>query len=93
MGQAKRSARACSEIFIRDENIAKIEGLENSWMFVEWLRLDDNEISQIDGLGKCKYLTFLNLNFNDIAEISPKAFDGLQNLKLLDLGNNQIQKM
>ena len=57
------------------------------------LELYDNKISKLENLNHLKNLTFLDLAFNVIKEVTPGSLDGLVNLRKLFLSANKIKKM
>ena len=93
MGDHRTNVCETHEVDLRSRDITKIEGLDNAWIFIESIRLSNNLISTIEGLNRCKNLVYLNLGGNSITKIDDGAFDGLVNLKKLNLADNLIKKI
>ena len=93
MGNHMQNDRQTNEVDLEDRHITKIEGLDNAWVFIKRVDLCDNQILTIEGLNRCKNLVYLNLAANRITKIDDGAFDGLVNLEVLGLGDNQIKKI
>ena len=88
-----RSVYKTSVVNLEDKNIKKIEGLERASVYIKELLLCDNNIETIQGLNSCKNLVFLDLGDNKISRIEKGAFNGLNNLKELNLFGNKIEKI
>ena len=64
MGEAIVSVRQTTHVDLGSRNIKKIEGLDETWMFIETIKLYNNKIVTIEGLNKCKNLVELGLGDN-----------------------------
>ncbi|KAH1029320.1 hypothetical protein HUJ05_002579 [Dendroctonus ponderosae] len=78
---------------IRSTDMIGISHPECNSIELQNLDLSHNEIrllSEESGFGKLRRLQHLNLQFNNISEVSGESLAGLVSLKVLDLSNNQI---
>lgn len=76
------------ELSLHQEDIEKIEHLQNWCRDLKILLLQSNLIAKIENLNKLKKLEYLNLALNNIEVI--ENLDGLESLKKLDLTLNFI---
>ncbi|MHA1385719.1 MAG: leucine-rich repeat domain-containing protein [Candidatus Helarchaeota archaeon] len=79
-----------TKIDLRDNDILKIENLENCKK-LESLLLSNNKINKINGLQNLANLKELFLNNNEILKI--EGLENNQDLKKLDLSANKIKKI
>ena len=76
------------EISLHQQNIEKIELLNQNCRDLKILLLQNNIISKIENLNRLKKLEYLNLAINNIEFI--ENLEGLESLKKLDLTVNFI---
>ncbi|XP_071451582.1 dynein axonemal assembly factor 11 isoform X1 [Hetaerina americana] len=76
------------EIALHQEEIEKIEHIQNWCKDLQILYLQNNIISRIENLGKLKKLVYLNLALNNIEKI--ENLQGCESLEKLDLTLNFV---
>ncbi|KAK6630870.1 hypothetical protein RUM44_003040 [Polyplax serrata] len=79
------------ELSLHQEDIEKIEYLQNWCRHLEILLLQSNLISKIENLGKLKKLRYLNLALNNIERI--ENLERLESLEKLDLTLNFVGEL
>ncbi len=76
------------EIALHQEEIEKIESLEQCCRHLKILLLQHNAISKMENLGKLKELEYLNLSLNNVSKI--ENIEGCESLKKLDMTLNFV---
>ncbi|XP_039284215.1 protein tilB homolog isoform X3 [Nilaparvata lugens] len=84
----EREIGTLEEIALHQEEIEKIEHLQNWCRHLKILLLQSNIISKIENLNKLKKLEYINLALNNIERI--ENLEGCESLKKLDLTLNFI---
>uniref|UniRef100_A0A1B6MIK3 U2A'/phosphoprotein 32 family A C-terminal domain-containing protein n=2 Tax=Graphocephala atropunctata TaxID=36148 RepID=A0A1B6MIK3_9HEMI len=79
------------ELTLHQEDIEKIEHLQNWCRDLKILLLQSNLISKIENLNKMKYLEYLNLALNNIELI--ENLEGCESLQKLDLTLNFVGEL
>jgi protein TilB len=79
------------ELSLHQENVEKIELLQNWCPDLKILLMQSNLISKIENLNKLKNLEYLNLAINNIEKI--ENLEGLESLQKLDLTLNFIGEL
>jgi len=85
------SVQSLSHLHLCKNRLDHINGIEQ-YQQLTWLSVYRNSISQIDAIGDCVNLKYLNIGANPFQSI-PKSFSSLRNLETLQLRNSIITEI
>lgn len=80
------------QLYLQCRGFRQIQNLE-PYINCKALWLDQNAISEVENLSHFKDLATLFLQDNSIRRLNARSFEGLQNLRILNLSNNHLSRL